>query len=59
MLVVEPAVIKRMESNDLETVGEAFRRGINNTIGICFSVLLVGVVRELLEEGTVFGNRCV
>ena len=32
MLVVEPAVIKRMESNDLETVGEAFRRGINNTI---------------------------
>ena len=56
MLVVEPAVIKRMESNDLETVGEAFRRGINNTIGICFSVLLVGVVRELLAEGTVFGN---
>ena len=45
-----------MESNDLETVGEAFRRGINNTIGICFSVLLVGVVRELLAEGTVFGN---
>jgi len=35
---------------------EAFRRGINNTIGICFSVLLVGVVRELLAEGTVFGN---
>ena len=30
--------------------------GINNTIGICFSVLLVGVVRELLAEGTVFGN---
>ena len=54
MLVVEPAVIKRMESNDLETVGEAFRRGINNTIGICFSVLLVGVVRELLAEGTGF-----
>lgn len=53
---MEPAVIKRMESNDLETVGEAFRRGINNTVGICFSVLLVGVVRELLAEGTVFGN---
>ena len=35
---------------------EAFRRGINNTIGICFSVLLVGAVRELLAEGTVFGN---
>ena len=57
MLVVEPAVIKRMESNDLETVGEAFRRGINNTIGICFSVLLVGVVRELLAEGTVWHRR--
>ena len=56
MLVVEPAVVKRMESNDLETVGEAFRRGINNTIGICISVLLVGCVRELLADGTVFGN---
>lgn len=56
MLIVEPAVIKRMESNELETIGEAFRRGINNTIGICISVLLVGIVRELLADGTIFGN---
>ena len=43
-------------SGAVAPMGEAFRRGINNTIGICFSVLLVGVVRELLAEGTVFGN---
>ena len=35
MMVVEPVIIKRMEATELETIGEAFRRGINNTIGVC------------------------
>lgn len=56
MLVVEPAVIKRMEAAELETLGEAFRRGINNTLGVCLSVLIVGCLRELLAEGTLFGS---
>ena len=45
-----------MESPDLEPVGEAFRRGINNTVGLCIAVLLVGFVRELLGSGMAFGN---
>lgn len=56
LLVVESAIIKRMESPDLESVGEAFRRGINNTVGLCIAVLLVGFVRELLGAGTAFGH---
>lgn len=56
LLVVEPAIIKRMESDELETVGDAFRRGINNTLGLCLSVFLVGCLREVLAKGTVFGH---
>ena len=54
MMVVEPVIIKRMEATDLESIGEAFRRGINNTVGLCLAILLVGVLRELLAYGTVF-----
>ena len=56
LLAVESAIIKRMESPDLEPVGEAFRRGINNTVGLCIAVLLVGFMRELLGAGTAFGH---
>lgn len=56
LLAVESAIIKRMESPDLEPVGEAFRRGINNTAGLCIAVLLVGFTRELLGAGTAFGH---
>lgn len=56
LLVVEPAIVKRMESPELESIGEAFQRGINNTIGVGVSVMLVGMLRELLGAGTVFGN---
>ena len=56
MMVVEPAIIKRLEAPEMETPGEALRRGINNTIGLCVSILLVGALRELLGAGTVFGR---
>ena len=56
LLAVESAIIKRMESPDLEPVGEAFRRGINNSVGLCIAVLLVGFMRELLGAGTAFGH---
>ena len=56
LLAVEPVIIKRMENPDLETLGEAFRRGINNTVGFCIAVLLVGVLREFLGQGSFFGN---
>ncbi len=56
LLVVEPAIIKRLEAPELESVGEAFRRGINNTVGLCISLLLVGSLREVLSVGTLFGH---
>lgn len=59
VLIVEPVIIKRMESDTLETVGQAFRRGINNTLGVCITILLVGCLRELLAAGTVFGAEVV
>lgn len=54
MMVVEPVIVKRMEATELETLGEAFRKGINNTIGLCIAILLVGCLRELLAYGTMF-----
>lgn len=56
MMVVEPVIVKRMEATELETIGEAFRKGINNTIGLCVAILLVGALRELLAYGSVFGK---
>ena len=56
MLVVEPAIIKRMENPELESLGEAFRRGVNNTVGLCLAILLMGTLRELLGSGAVFGS---
>lgn len=52
MMVVEPVIIKRLEATELETLGEALRRGINNTVGLCVVVMLVGALRELLAYGT-------
>lgn len=56
LMVVEPAIIKRLEAPELESVGEAFHRGINNTVGLCLSLLIVGCLREILAAGTVFGH---
>lgn len=57
LMVVDPVIIKRMESDELETLGEALRRGINNTVGFCIAVMLVGILRELLAAGTVFDRQ--
>lgn len=56
IMVVEPAIVKRMEFSDLEPVGDAFRHGFNNALGMCVVLLIVGCLRELLATGAVFGN---
>ena len=56
ILVVEPAIVKRMEFSELEPVKDAFRHGFNNALGMCIVLLLVGCLRELLATGAVFGN---
>lgn len=57
ILVVDPCIVKRMENPELESVGQALRRGVNNTVGMCAATLLVGCLRELLALGTVFGSQ--
>lgn len=57
LLVVDPAVLKRMEFDELETVGRAFRLGVNNSLGVCVATMLVGCLRELLAAGTIFEKR--
>ena len=48
LLVVEPAIVKRMEFAELEPVSAAFRHGFNNSLGMCAALLIVGCLRELL-----------
>lgn len=57
LLVVDPAVLKRMEFDELESVGHAFRLGINNSLGVCLATMLVGCLRELLAAGTLFDRK--
>ena len=55
IMVVEPAIVKRMEFSDLEPVRDAFRHGFNNSLGMCAALLIVGCLREWLALGSVFG----
>ena len=57
ILVVEPAIVKRMEFTELEPMRDAFRHGFNNALGMCVALLLVGSLRELLATGAVFGHQ--
>ena len=57
LLVVDPAVLKRMEFDELESVRHAFRLGINNSLGVCLATMLVGCLRELLAAGTLFNQK--
>ena len=57
LLVVEPAIVKRMEFTELEPVSAALRHGFNNSLGMCAALLIVGCLRELLATGAIFGNQ--
>lgn len=59
LLVVEPAIVKRMEFAELEPVSAALRHGFNNSLGMCAALLIVGCLRELLATGAVFGNQVI
>lgn len=56
ILIVEPAIVKRMEFTELEPIGDAWRHGFNNGLGMCVALLIVGCLREFLASGTVFGH---
>lgn len=59
ILVVEPAIVKRMEFTELEPLRDALRHGFNNGIGMCVALLIVGCLREFLASGTVFGHEVI
>lgn len=56
ILIVEPAIVKRMEFTELEPVRDALRHGFNNGLGMCVALLIVGCLREFLATGAVFGH---
>lgn len=57
MLVVEPIIIKRYERATPEKWLTALRKGLLTTGGYVLVILLVGMPRELLAAGTVFGKE--
>lgn len=59
ILVVEPAIVKRMEFTELEPIRDAWRHGFNNGLGMCAALLIVGCLREFLATGAVFGHPLV
>lgn len=56
ILITEPAIVKRMEFTELESIREALRHGFNNGLGMCVALLIVGCLREFLATGAVFGH---
>lgn len=56
ILIVEPAIVKRMEFTELESLRDALRHGFNNGLGMCVALLIVGCLREFLATGAVFGH---
>ncbi len=56
ILITEPAIVKRMEFTELESIRDALRHGFNNGLGMCVALLIVGCLREFLATGAVFGH---
>ncbi len=56
LLVVEPIVIRRYEQPAPEKISSALKKGLLNTAGYVLVILLVGMLRELLAQGALFGQ---
>lgn len=56
LLVVEPIVIRRYEQSAPEKISSALKKGLLNTAGYVLMILLVGMLRELLAQGALFGQ---
>lgn len=56
LLVVEPIVIRRYEQPAPEKITSALKKGLLNTAGYVVVILLVGMLRELLAQGALFGQ---
>lgn len=56
LLVTEPLIIKRNERPQGERLRTAVRKGVLTTLGYVLMLMLMGSLRELLAQGTVFGH---
>ena len=56
LLVVEPIVLRRYEQPAPEKISSALKKGLLNTAGYVLVILLVGMLRELLAQGALFGQ---
>ena len=56
LLVVEPLIIKRNERPQKERIRTAVRKGLLTTLGYVLMLMLLGSLRELLAQGSIFGH---
>ncbi len=59
LLIVEPIIIKRYERNTPEKWTTALRKGLLTTAGYALVIFLVGMLREFLSLGSLFGMQLV
>lgn len=57
LLVTEPIILKRYERATPERWTTSLRKGLLTTAGFVLVILLVGMLREVLAVGTVFGAK--
>ncbi len=55
LLIMEPLVLKRYESDTPEHPAASLKKGLSTTFGFCLVLILIGFLRELLGTGSVWG----
>ncbi len=55
LLVVDPIILKRYERTQNERIGTAIIKGIKTTAGYVLVLMLIGILREFLGAGSIFG----
>lgn len=55
LLVLEPLIIKRYESQARERIWTSFKKGVITTLGFCLVLFIMAGLRELLATGTLGG----
>lgn len=57
MLVCEPLILQRFEHAPDTSIPDVFYKGVSFTLGYGLVLVLLGMLRELLGAGTLFGAR--
>ena len=57
LLAADMLIIRRYTYPKAEKIGRALRRGVTTTVGYGMVLIFMGLVRELLAKGTLFGSE--